>query len=144
MDALKKDGLLLARTFLSVSFVQSLRGIIGLINHKLIDLCFTNAYVFNHVASFDKLIMNNIFGVIMSYVFKSLLLFFYPLIIPFRGAFAFAISAFCITQLGKIVFAIYKNLRQLYRISYRKIYSIAKSVDVEKELILNRHNFKLL
>ncbi|ETW29762.1 hypothetical protein PFFCH_02827 [Plasmodium falciparum FCH/4] len=144
MDALKKDGLLLARTFLSVSFVQSLRGIIGLINHKLIDLCFTNAYVFNHVASFDKLIMNNIFGVIMSYVFKSLLLFFYPLIIPFRGAFAFAISAFCITQLGKIVFAIYKNLRQLYRISYRKIYSIVLKVKLRNEPELKKYAMKLL
>ncbi|SCQ17319.1 rhoptry neck protein 3, putative [Plasmodium ovale] len=144
LDALKTDGLLLAKTFMSVSFVQSIRGIIGVINHELIDLCFSNAYLYNHIASFDKLIMNNTFGVIMSYVFKSFLLFFYPLIMPFRGAFAFAISSFCITQLSKIVFAIYRNVRRLYRISYRKLYLTVLKFNLLKQPELQDYAMKLL
>ncbi|VUZ99214.1 rhoptry neck protein 3, putative [Plasmodium vivax] len=144
VDALKNDGLLLARTFMSVSFVQSLRGIIGVINHELIDLCFSNAYLYNHIASFDKLIMNNTFGVIMSYVFKSLLLFFYPLVIPFRGAFAFALSSFCISQLSKIVFLIYRNIKRLARISYRKLYSTILKFNVLKFPELQPYASKLL
>ncbi|GAW83883.1 rhoptry neck protein 3 [Plasmodium gonderi] len=144
VDALKSDGLLLARTFMSVSFVQSLRGIIGVINHELIDLCFSNAYLYNNIASFDKLIMNNTFGVIMSYVFKSFLLFFYPLVIPFRGAFAFALSSFCITQLSKIVFLVYRNIRRLVRISYRKLYNHILKINVMKYPELQPYASKLL
>ncbi|KAI4835205.1 rhoptry neck protein 3 [Plasmodium brasilianum] len=144
IDALKSDGLLLARTFMSVSFAQSLRGIIGLINHELIDLCFSNAYLYNNIASFDKLLMNNIFGVIMSYVFKSFLLFFYPLVMPFRGAFAFAMSSFCITQLSKIMFAVYRNVKRLYRISYRKMFYAILKINILKHPDLQEYAMKLL
>ncbi|CAA9991316.1 rhoptry neck protein 3, putative [Plasmodium knowlesi strain H] len=144
VDALKNDGLLLARTFMSVSFVQSLRGMIGVINYELIDLCFSKAYMYNGIASFDKLIMNNTYGVIISYVFKSLLLFFYPLVIPFRGAFSFALSSFCITQLSKIVFLIYRNIKRLVRISYRKLYSTILKFNVLKFPELQPYASKLL
>ncbi|ANQ10836.1 Uncharacterized protein PCOAH_00051430 [Plasmodium coatneyi] len=144
VDGLKNDGLLLARTFMSVSFVQSLRGIIGVINYELIDLCFSKAYLYNNIASFDKLLMNNTYGVIMSYVFKSLLLFFYPLVIPFRGAFSFALSSFCITQLSKIVFLIYRNIKRLVRISYRKLYSTILKFNVLKFPELEPYASKLL
>ncbi|KJP87566.1 hypothetical protein AK88_02732 [Plasmodium fragile] len=144
VDGLKNDGLLLARTFMSVSFVQSLRGIIGVINYELIDLCFSKAYLYNNIATFDKLIMKNTYGIIMSYVFKSFLLFFYPLVIPFRGAFSFALSTFCITQLSQIVFLIYRNIKRLVRISYRKLYSTILKFNVLKFPELQPYASKLL
>ncbi|CRG97148.1 rhoptry neck protein 3, putative [Plasmodium gallinaceum] len=144
VDAVKGDGMLLIKTFFTVSFVQSLRGVIGVISHELLDVCFANAAVFNHIASFDRLFMNNTFGAIVGYVFKSFLLFFYPLIIPFRGAFAFVISAICVTQLSKIIFAIYRKLKQLYRISYRKITSVIYKVDLNKSPKLYKYSMRLL
>ncbi|EUD64650.1 hypothetical protein C922_04997 [Plasmodium inui San Antonio 1] len=144
VDGLKNDGLLVARTFMAVSFVQSLRGIIGLVNSKLIDLCFSRSYLYNHIASFDNLIMNNTFGVIVSYVFKSWLLFFYPLMAPFRGAVSFALSSFCITQLSKIVFIIYRNIKRLVRISYRRLYSTILKFNLMKFPELQPYASKLL
>ncbi|CRH02938.1 rhoptry neck protein 3, putative [Plasmodium relictum] len=144
VDALKGDGMLLTKTFFVVSFVQSIRGMIGVISHELLDVCFANAAVLNHIASFDRLLMNNTFGVIVGYVFKSFLLFFYPLMIPFRGAFAFVISAFCVTQLSKIIFAIYRKLRQLHRISYRKLTSVIYKLNLGNNSELHKYSTRLL
>ncbi|VWU51429.1 rhoptry neck protein 3, putative [Hepatocystis sp. ex Piliocolobus tephrosceles] len=123
VDAVKHDGLLYAKTFMVMSFTQSLKGFVGLANSELLDICFSQAFLYNDIASFDRLILSNIFGTVLSFVFKSFLIFFYPLMVPFRGVFAFMLSSICITQMSKILFLLYKNLRKLYRISRRKIYT---------------------
>ncbi|CDU21017.1 rhoptry neck protein 3, putative [Plasmodium yoelii] len=144
VDALKSDGILLAKTFISASFAHSVSGIVGLANHELLNICFSNAYFLNHIAPLDKFVMKNTFGSIISYVFKSYLTFFYPLIVPFRGAFSFILSSICLMQFGKIVHMIYKNLKKLYRISRRKFYYAILKVNLLRQPQIHVYAMKLL
>ncbi|CXJ30043.1 rhoptry neck protein 3, putative [Plasmodium berghei] len=144
IDALKSDGILLAKTFISASFIHGISGVVGLANHELLNICFSNAFFFNNIAPLDKFVMKNTFGSIISYVFKSYLIFFYPLIVPFRGAFSFILSSICLMQLGKIVHMIYRNLKKLYRTSRRKFYYAILKVNLLNQPQIHVYAMKLL
>ncbi|SCN63774.1 rhoptry neck protein 3, putative [Plasmodium chabaudi adami] len=144
VDALKSDGMLLAKTFISASFAHSVSGIVGVVNHELLNICFSNAYFINHIAPLDKFVMKNTFGSIISYVFRSYLIYFYPLIVPFRGAFSFILSSICLMQFGKIVHMIYKNLKKLYRVSRRKFYYAILKLNLIKQPEAQLYAMKLL
>ncbi|CAD2106204.1 rhoptry neck protein 3, putative [Plasmodium vinckei lentum] len=144
VDALKSDGMLLAKTFISASFAHSVSGVVGVVNHELLNICFSNAYFINHIAPLDKFVMKNTFGSIISYVFRSYLIYFYPLIAPFRGAFSFILSSICLMQFGKIVHMIYKNLKKLYRISRRKFYYAILKLNLLKQPEIQLYAMKLL